>query len=184
MRDAMLYSAENKENVMTYELDQMVRDLREAVSGRSAAEASADICQIVRRALLDDAFVARHLPDRKEGEPPREVLHEDPDTGLCICGHVYEGAAESGPHDHGSSWAIYGQAAGETEMTDWKIVEAGDGVTPTRVEPERTYTLSRGDAYFYDVGAVHSPKRERTTRLIRIEGANLDHIQRSNIEAA
>ena len=44
--------------------------------------------------------------------------------------------------------------------------------------------ISAGDAHFYDVGAVHSPMRETTTRLIRVEGANLDHVQRSKIEAA
>jgi hypothetical protein len=28
-----------------------------------------------------------------------------------------------GPHDHGNSWAIYGQALGWTEMTEWEREE-------------------------------------------------------------
>jgi hypothetical protein len=40
-----------------------------------------------------------------------------------------------------------------------------------------------GDAHLYDVGAVHSPSRSAPVRLIRIEGANLDRVTRSNIEA-
>ena len=34
------------------------------------------------------------------------------------------------------------------------------------------------------VGVVHSPKRDGLTKLVRIEGANLDRIERSNIKAA
>ncbi len=43
--------------------------------------------------------------------------------------------------------------------------------------------MKPGDAQFYDVGAVHSPNRQEPTKLIRIEGANLDHVKRSNIKA-
>ena len=168
---------------MAYSLDQLAGDIKAELSRAPVAECADRLCRIVGRALTDDAFVAAHLKDRAEGEHPREVLYEDPDLGFCICGHVYEGAAESGPHDHGSSWAIYGQAAGETEMTDWRIETPGQGDAPALVVPVRRYRLTRGDAHFYDVGAVHSPKREAPTRLVRVEGANLDHVTRSNIEA-
>ena len=43
--------------------------------------------------------------------------------------------------------------------------------------------MKPGDAHLYDVGAVHSPKREAPVKLIRIEGKNLDHVKRSNIKA-
>ena len=169
---------------MTYTLEEMAKDLHAELSAQSAAQCSDALCRIVSRALNDNDFVAKYLPDRVEGKHPREVLYEDPDLGFCICGHVYEGAAESAPHDHGSSWALYGQAEGMTEMTDWKIVEASSGKRPARVVSERAYVLTRGDAHFYDVGAVHSPKRTSSTRLVRVEGANLDHVRRSNIKAA
>jgi hypothetical protein len=68
-------------------------------------------------------------------------------------------------------------------MTDWKIVEKASGDRPTLVEPEKVYTMKPGDAHLYDVGAVHSPSRSAPVRLIRIEGANLDRVTRSNIEA-
>ena len=168
---------------MSHEIDLIAEEIRALLRDRPVSDCARELCGIVNRMLTDDGFVLRHLPDRAEGEHPREVLYEDPDLGFCICGHVYEGPAESGPHDHGSSWAIYGQATGETEMTDWKIVQKGEGDTASLVEPVRTYLLRRGDAHFYDIGAVHSPKRESSTRLIRIEGANLDHVQRSNIRA-
>ena len=62
--------------------------------------------------------------------------------------------------------------------------EQGDGESPTLVEAEKTYVMKPGDAHLYDVGAVHSPKRDGLTKLVRIEGANLDRIKRSNIKQA
>ena len=44
--------------------------------------------------------------------------------------------------------------------------------------------MKPGDCHVYDVGAVHSPNRAGPTKLVRIEGKNLDHVQRSNIKAA
>ena len=69
------------------------------------------VCALVSGSLSDKAFVATHLKDRAPGANPREVLYEDPELGFCICGHVYSGPAIGSPHDHGPSWAIYGQAA-------------------------------------------------------------------------
>lgn len=169
---------------MPYTISQMANDLRDELSARPASACADALCRIVERALTDREFVAEHLRDRAPGASPREVLYEDPELGFCICGHVYDGAATTGPHDHGSSWAIYGQADGVTEMTDWKMVRHGEGDTPSLVEAVRTYRLEPGDAHFYTVGAVHSPKRDGPTRLVRVEGANLDRVARSKIEAA
>ena len=69
-------------------------------------------------------------------------------------------------------------------MTDWKIMHKGQGDEPTLVEPVKTYAMQPGDAHLYDVGDVHSPKRDAPVKLIRIEGENLDKVQRSNIKAA
>ncbi|MEJ1994697.1 MAG: hypothetical protein P8X75_05705 [Limibacillus sp.] len=169
---------------MPYSLNDLAADIRAELSKKPVEDCAEELCAFVSKALKDKDFVAKHLPDRAEGEAPREVLYEDPDLGFCICGHVYSGEAIGNPHDHGPSWAIYGQAEGSTEMIDWKIVKPGSGDEPALVEKARSYTLKPGDAHFYKVGHVHSPKRVAPTRLIRIEGSNLDHIQRSNIKAA
>ena len=74
---------------------------------------------------------------------PRKVLYEDPELGFCICGHVYENDANGAPHDHGNSWAIYGVAKGDTEMTDWRIVKKAEG---DDAEPGRTGPHLRDEA--------------------------------------
>jgi hypothetical protein len=168
---------------MTYTLDQFAADIRAALKADSGPGAKAVVGRHVSRALTDPAFETTHLKDRAPGANPREILYEDPELGFCICGHVYDGPANGSPHDHGESWAIYGQATGVTEMTDWKIVETGEAGKPNLVEPVRTYTMKPGDQHLYDVGDVHSPRRDGPCKLVRIEGKNLDHVKRSNIKA-
>jgi len=167
---------------MSYTLDQLAADIKATLKADPSPAAQEKVCSMVSKACLDKAFVAEHLTE--EACKPRKVLYEDPELGFCICGHVYGDRAVSAPHDHGQSWAIYGQAVGQTVMTDWTIVKKGEGESPSLVEPARDYEMNPGDVKFYDVGVVHSPRREAPTKLIRIEGANLDRVVRSRIKRA
>ena len=167
---------------MVYTLEQLCADIRGALKADAGPNGRQAVVPFVAKALRDQAFIAQHITP--EACRPRQVLFEDPELGFAVCGHCYQGQDAGKPHDHGSSWAIYGLAAGTTAMTDWKIVKPGDATAPSLVEPVRTYDLNPGDAHFYDVGAVHSPMFNGTTKLLRIEGANLDRVQRSNIAAA
>jgi len=64
--------------------------------------------------LKDEKFLATCV---NENTPDRQVIYEDPKPGFCICAHVNRDAREVNPHDYGTSWPIYGQAFGETELT-------------------------------------------------------------------
>ena len=167
---------------MSYTLEQFAADCHEALKANSGQPGREKVLSYVKKAITDQAFVAKHLPDGMEKE--RNVIYEDGELGFVICAHSYEGAKKGTPHDHGPTWAIYGQAIGETEMTEWKVVEKGEGARPTKVALDKTYHMKPGDAYLYPEGAVHAPMRERSTRLIRIEGQNTEKTTRTNIEAA
>jgi hypothetical protein len=169
---------------MPYTLQQFAADICATLKADPGRTGRLKVCEHVTRALGDSVFIATYLKARAPKADPREILYEDPELGFCICGHVYDAPANGSPHDHGSSWAIYGQAAGVTEMTDWKIVQKGEAGKPALAEPVRTYVMNPGDAHFYDVADVHSPRRDAPVKLIRIEGKNLDHVKRSNIKAA
>jgi hypothetical protein len=167
---------------MSYTLEQLSADIRKALKADSGPAGKQAVCGLVSKALLDQEFIAKHLT--ADQCRPRKVLYEDPELGFCVCGHVYADASTGKPHDHGPSWAIYGVAVGDTEMVDWRIVKRGDGDAPHLVEPAKSYVMKPGDSHLYDVGAVHSPNRRGVTKLVRIEGENLDHVKRSNIKAA
>jgi len=166
---------------MPYTLDEFATECRTALKGGESPEAFEAVRQCVQKALKDEAFVDEHVP--VHADKPRKIIYEDPDLGFCICAHNYTDAKQGSPHDHGPTWAIYGQAAGETEMTDWEIVEAPKDAAPGKVKKVRTYKMMPGDAHVYAPGDVHAPYRDAPTRLIRIEGKNTDNLERTPLEA-
>lgn len=165
---------------MSYSLDQLATDCRAALKADSGEAGMAKCAEYVGKACNDAEFIAKFLPDNPAKE--RTVIYQDPELEFCICAHVYSGAKQGSPHDHGPTWAIYGQAVGETEMTDWEIVEPAAGDKPAKVKLSRKYKLTPGDAHYYPVGAVHAPYRAGSTRLIRIEGKDTMSLSRTKIE--
>lgn len=159
---------------MPYTLAQFATDLKEALSAEPGPKGREKACSLVKKVLQDKDFVEKYLQDG----PDRGVLYEDPDLGFTVLAHCYQSAKNSSPHDHGPTWAIYGQAAGETIMTDWECLARPTETEPGKARRLRDYTLTPGMAYLYEPGALHSPRREAATRLLRIEGINLDRIRR------
>jgi hypothetical protein len=164
---------------MAYTLEQFAATCHDILSTDPGPKGRAKVCTIVQDVLKDKAFIDKHFND---GVGEREILYEDPQLGFCILAHNYQGARESNPHDHGPYWAIYGQARGETIMSDFSLVEpAGEGKRG-KVRYVRSYTLAPGMAHVYNEGDLHAPKREGSTSLLRIEGRNLDKIRRFGFE--
>lgn len=160
---------------MGHTLEQFSSVCNQILRADPGPEGRKKICALLQDVLKDKEFVSTHLTDRT---PERHVLYEDPDLGFCVLAHVYHGPKESQPHDHGPSWAIYGQALGETEMTDWEKIEPASEDKPGKAKKTRTYKLTPGVAHLYNEGDLHSPRREGPTRLIRIEGKNMEKVRR------
>lgn len=160
---------------MAMTVEQFIAGARKLIYAEPDHNGRRKLVLFLREALKDPAFVAEALP---EGTPERKVLYEDPTFGFTILAHAYAGAKGGQPHDHAAGWAIYGQAEGETIMTDYDCVARPDGVHPGKARPKRDYSLKPGDAYLYEVGVLHSPRREASTKLIRIEGLNMEKWKR------
>jgi len=173
-------TATQEANAMGYTLEQFAAKCRDALKSHPGTEGRKEVCALVQEVLKDKEFVATNIPD---GTPERKVLFEDPELGFTILAHAYDGAKNSKPHDHGPSWAIYGQAAGETIMTDWDCLERPAEGKPGKARHVRDYTMKPGDAHLYDPGVLHSPRRDGATRLLRIEGVNMDRVKRLPYEA-
>ena len=165
---------------MSWTLEKFASACQQALTAEPGPAGRKKVCDIVQDVLKDDAFVTKYVGD--DG-PERKILYEDPKLGFCILAHVYQGKKESNPHDHGPSWAIYGQARGETVMSDWALVEKAAPDKPGKVRLATSYTLKPGMAHVYNEGDLHSPKRVASTKLIRIEGVNLEKVKRYKFEA-
>jgi predicted metal-dependent enzyme (double-stranded beta helix superfamily) len=161
-------------------LEQFAGECRTILKAEPGPSGRRKICARLEELLRDPQFVAASVGD---ATPERQVLYEDPELGFCVLAHNYSGPKDSPPHDHGPSWAIYGQARGETEMTDYALVAPATEGRPGRARPVRTYKLTPGTAHLYNEGDLHSPRRRAPTQLIRIEGMNMDRVKRLRFEA-
>jgi predicted metal-dependent enzyme (double-stranded beta helix superfamily) len=161
-------------------LEQFAAECHTILKSEPGPSGRRKICMRLEQLLREPAFIRASI---REDTPERQVLYEDAELGFCVLAHRYNGPKESPPHDHGPSWAIYGQASGETEMTDYELVAPASPEKPGKARPLRTYKLTPGTAYLYNEGDLHSPLRRGPTQLIRIEGMNMDRIKRLRFEA-
>ena len=139
----------------------------------------AQVAALLSELLADPANIDSLVPT-SAGE--RDLLYQDPDLGFCILAHVYDSPKTSSPHDHGPSWAIYAQVRGETEMSEYDLVQKATSDTPGKVAVKKTYQMRPGDAYVYDEGVLHAPTRAKSTSLLRIEGTDMSKVKRLRYE--
>jgi predicted metal-dependent enzyme (double-stranded beta helix superfamily) len=166
---------------MTHSLPTFAAQVKDILLHHNTSAGREKVAGLLREALADRRFV-ESLFD--QDSPERKVVYQDPQLGFCILAHRYRDAKTSPPHDHGPSWAIYGQADGETTMSDWEPTGVPAAGKPTPVKKVREYTLVPGAVRVYNEGDVHSPSRAGPTRLIRIEGINMEGVARGRYEAA
>jgi predicted metal-dependent enzyme (double-stranded beta helix superfamily) len=165
---------------MAHTLEQFSAACHDTLKAEPGPIGRSKVCALLQEVLKDKQFVSTCI---KDDTPEREILYEDAELGFCILAHHYRGAKTSPPHDHGPYWAIYGQAQGETEMSDYELLEAATPEKPGKVRKTRTYKLTPGVAHVYNEGDLHSPTRVDSTRLIRIEGVNMEKVKRYKFEA-
>jgi predicted metal-dependent enzyme (double-stranded beta helix superfamily) len=154
--------------------------VRETLHKDDSPRGREKVATLLSSALKDSDFMETLFDD---ASPERKVLYEDPQLGFCILAHRYTDARNSPPHGHGPSWAIYGQLDGATVMSDWVLVEAATADRPGKVKKLREYTLTPGLTHVYNEGDMHAPSRAGSTRLVRIEGTNLERVPRVKYEA-
>ena len=167
-------------NRMTRTIDQFATACHDLLKKEPNPAGRSKVCALLQDYLKDDEFVSTCVRDET---PERHILYEDPELGFVILAHHYRGAKNSNPHDHGPYWAIYGQARGETEMSDYELLEPATADKPGKVRKTRTYKLTPGVAHVYNEGDLHSPRRVDSTMLIRIEGVNMEKVKRLKFEA-
>jgi hypothetical protein len=168
------------EERMRYDIDRFIADCRTILTGDPGPAGRDEVRRRLEKLLSEPEFLTRHCEDAKPG---RAVLYEDRELGFQILVHVGEKAHMSPPHDHGASWAIYGQATEYTDMTEWARVDDERDPARSRLEPMRKYRLTPGHAGIYEDGMIHSIAYPANAIFIRVTGTNLDRISRSKFDA-
>ena len=160
---------------MPYDLDQFVADCR-AILKRDPGPAGREQVRVaLERLLANQDFVGEYCGENV----PRglKLLYEDPDLGFQVLAHINDKARVSPPHDHGASWAIYGQATHYTDMIEWEREDDGSA-GKAKLKAVKKYRLLPGHAGIYQDGKIHSIDYPDHSRFVRVTGTNLDNIER------
>ena len=162
---------------MAYNLDQFISDCRTTLTRDPGQKGREEVRVRLEKLLSNADFVREHCGD----DVPQglKILYEDPKLGFQILAHINNKARAGEPHDHGASWAIYGQATKYTNMTEW--VRVDDRRDPKRADLKqtKTYRLEAGHAGIFQDGAIHAIDYPDKSRFVRVTGTNLDNITRA-----
>lgn len=167
---------------MSYTLEKFCEDVRTALETRPGPAGREQVRVLLERLLKDEAFVAGYCG--ADAEPGVRTIYRDAKTGFNVLVHIYAKGKTSPPHDHGKSWAVYGQAIGWTDMTLWK--RRDDGLTEgyADLEMEGTYRIEPGMAGVFETGVIHSIHFLDGAKFVRVTGTDLDTIPTSRFDVA
>jgi predicted metal-dependent enzyme (double-stranded beta helix superfamily) len=160
---------------MAYELATFCKDANLSLKAKPLAAALEDIAANLRKLLVNADFVAATFSDAMPAGK-RELYH-DSETDFYVMAHVQAEGKTGKPHSHGNSWAIYGNARGFTEMTEWRRVNGADEEAHV-LEQSDKYKLGAGQSRAYGPGVIHSTGHPEKAWVIRITGTDLDHLPR------
>jgi hypothetical protein len=167
---------------VAYTFDQFISDCRASLTRDPGPAGREEVRQNLERLLKNQDFVQKYCgPDVPRG---LKVLYEDPKLGFQVLAHINDKARKSPPHDHGASWAIYGQATHYTDMTEWDRLDDGSDNDRSKLKPAKTYRLMPGNAGIYQDGKIHSIDYPDNARFVRVTGTNLDKINRVSFDLA
>jgi hypothetical protein len=163
-----------------YDLDQFIADCKTTLARDPGVRGREQVRVNLEKLLANPDFIRAHCGD----DAPRglKVLYEDAKLGFQVLAHINDKARVSPPHDHGDSWAIYGQATKYTDMTEWEREDDGGDPKHAKLKPGKKYRLTPGHAGIYQDGKIHSIDYPDYARFIRVTGTNLDKIDRIKID--
>ena len=167
---------------MTYTLDAFIKDAQAALKAHDGPAGREQVRVLLEKLLTNEAFVDEAVgPAAPIGT---RKLYEDKDLGFVVLAHCNPKPHKSPPHDHGTSWAVYGQAVKYTDMSEYKRLDGGNGAGDAKLEQVKAYRLEPGHAGVYDVGAVHAIDYPEGSRFVRVTGRDLDYVRRLKFDTA
>ncbi len=160
---------------MAYQLSDFCADAHKALKAKPLDAALEEVASHLRTLLANDAFVAETFND----ETPfgKRALFHDAELDFHVLAHVQAPGKAGAAHTHGSSWAIYGNARGYTEMTEYRRVN-DPSEEASVLQKSDHYRVSFGESRAYGPGMIHSTAHPEKAWVVRITGTDLDVLPR------
>ena len=161
---------------MNYTLEQFCEDCHKAFSADDGSTGRKAVQNFLEKLLVNEVFITQHLKNQNTG---KTILYHDQEFDFYVMAHGTDlGNRKGKPHDHGPSWAVYGQATGITNMTLWNRLDDNSRAGYAELKEGPTFALKPGKAALFDTGIIHSTAHPKPARWVRVTGTNLDTIER------
>ena len=160
---------------MAYQRTDFCADARAALKAKPLGFALDDIAHHLTRLLGNEAFVRETFRD--ETPAGKTELYHDAETDFYVYAHVQAPGKTGAPHSHGASWAVYGNAAGFTEMTEYQRVNP-ENDEQVVLKKSDFYALHPGQTRGYGPGIIHSTGHPHKAWVVRVTGTDLDVLPR------
>jgi len=122
--------------IRTYELEDLVADLRALADGDATPEARAAAgAAALRRLLANPDCLAPFGALPAAGH--NWLLHAEPDNGFTVAALVKAPHQRTPVHDHGPSWTLYGVLAGHEVITRYERLDDGSDPARAALRPSR-----------------------------------------------
>ncbi len=111
----------------TYTMETFVADVRQIFASTKDPRAQAqEVARHMQVLLKAPGWLEERINLSAEGGFGRYDLHQDEEFGhpeggfLLMCGVQAPGKEAGVPHDHGTTWVVYGVYKGAIEQTKWR----------------------------------------------------------------
>ena len=123
---------------MAYEFELFCEDCRSAYN-QNTGEADLEVIRQNLEKLIKENpdFIEKNCG--ATAEYGVNELYTDAQNGFIVYAHNIKTGRTSPPHDHGASWAVYGQAKKYTDMTEYQRLD--DKSKPGHAEIQETKKL-------------------------------------------
>ena len=165
---------------MAYTLEAFCGDARTILKADSGPTGVEKIRQKMESLVQDAEFVRQHFHDGMQYGARR--LFVDPELGFEVLGYRAEKARTSPAHDHGDSWALYGQVRNYTEMTEYNRTDDGKDPDNAKLEIKDKYKLEPGQVGTYWGSQLHSTYTPTDCCYLRLTGTDLEKRPRVRID--
>lgn len=160
---------------MAYRFEEFCSDCRRILAEDPGPGGQEQVRVHLENLLQDPDFEAAHWPGEKQSG--RRTTHDDPELGFHILSYDMAEDYVSPPHNHGESWAVYGQARDWTIMREYDRTDDGSS-DDAELTQTREYKLDPGKAGIFPSGSIHSIDYPKGARFVRVTGTDLDKIDR------
>ncbi|MBX9811486.1 MAG: hypothetical protein K2Y16_07745 [Burkholderiales bacterium] len=165
---------------MAYTLEAFCSDARTILKADSSPAGVERVRKKMELLIRDPEFVREHFHDGVKYGPRR--LFVDPELGFEVLGYRAEKARTSPAHDHGDSWALYGQVRDYTEMTEYNRLDDGKDPDNARLGIKSKYKLETGQVGMYWGSQLHSTFTPTDCCYLRLTGTDLEKRPRVRID--